>query len=361
MARVHNFSAGPSALPLPALERARDEMLDYGGSGMSIMEQSHRAAVYDAVHEEALALVRELMAVPDTHEILFLQGGATQQFAQVPMNLLHPNKSADYVVTGVWGKKAIKEAKHMGAARLAATTEETDGKFFRVPAPDELELDPEAAFLHLTTNNTVMGTQFHEIPESPGVPLVMDMSSDIMGRPLDVSKCGIIYAGAQKNLGPSGITLVIAHKEIVENGRRDIPFIFQYRTQAEARSLSNTIPTFGVYMLRNVLLWVKAQGGVAAMHERNQEKARRLYAVLEERSDLFSLRVERASRSIMNVVWNLPSAEDEKACVAAATAAGLVGLKGHRIVGGMRASIYNAVPLESVDALCEFLRTYRNS
>ncbi len=334
-------------------------MLDYGGSGMSIMEQSHRAAVYDAVHTEALDLVRELMNVPETHDILFLQGGATQQFAQVPMNLLYPDKSADYIVTGVWGKKAIKEAQHMGRARLAATTEEADGKFFRVPTQDELELDPNAAYLHLTSNNTVMGTQFHNIPRSPGLPLVLDMSSDIMGRPIDVAQCGLIYAGAQKNLGPSGITLVIVDKKLVETGRRDIPFILQYRTQAEARSLSNTIPTFGVYMLRNVLLWLKEQGGLPAIHRRNQQKAEQLYAVLEERSDLYSLPVERNSRSIMNVVWNLPTPEAEKACVAAAQEAGLIGLKGHRIVGGLRASIYNAVSAESVSALCEFLRNYR--
>jgi len=359
MTRVHNFSAGPSALPLVALERARDEMLDYAGSGMSIMEQSHRAAVYEGVHDEALALIRELMSVPDTHDILLLQGGASQQFAQVPMNLLHPGQSADYVVTGVWGKKAIKEAKLVGQARVAASTEESDGKFFRVPSQDEIKFDAQAAFFHVTTNNTVMGTQFSRVPESPGVPVVLDASSDIMGRPLDVAKYGLIYAGAQKNLGPSGITVVIIDKQLIETGRRDIPYFFQYRTHAEAKSLSNTIPTFGVYMLRNVMLWLKELGGVSAIYKINQEKAARLYRVLEERSDLYQLKVEKESRSIMNVTWNLATAEAEKACVAAATKAGLIGLKGHRIVGGLRASIYNAVPLSSVDALCEFLGNYR--
>jgi len=359
MTRVHNFSAGPSALPLAALERARDEMLDYAGSGMSIMEQSHRAKVYDGVHEEAMSLVRELMNVPDTHEILFLQGGATAQFALIPMNLRPDDQSADYIVSGVWGQKAIKEAKLTGQAKLAASTEETDGKFLRVPRQEELTLDPAAAYLHMTTNNTVMGTQFHRLPDCGDVPLIADMSSDIMGRPVDVSDFGMIYAGAQKNLGPSGITLVIARKDLIENGRKDVPYIFQYRTQAAARSLANTIPTFGVYMLRNVLAWLKEFGGVDKMHAQNQAKAASLYEVLESRPDVYRLPVEKESRSYMNVVWNMESPEADAACVKAATEAGFVGLKGHRIVGGLRASIYNSVPPESVDALCEFLRSYK--
>lgn len=358
MARVHNFSPGPSALPLPALERARDDMLDFEGSGMSIMEMSHRGKVYDAVHEGALSLVRRLMGVPETHDILFLQGGATQQFAQVPMNLRHEGQSADYVTTGVWGIKALKEAKLTGKAREAATTIEGD-KFFRVPKSDEIERDPNAAYLHITTNNTVMGTQFLEIPESPGVPLVADMSSDIMGRPVDVSRFGLIYAGAQKNMGPSGVTVVIVERGLIEGGRKDIPYVFQYRTQQEARSLANTVPTFGVYMLRNVLDWLEGEGGVEAIYERNLKKAAQLYQVLEERPELYRLSVEKESRSFMNVVWNLPTPQEDAACVAAATEAGLIGLKGHRIVGGLRASIYNAVGPDSVDALCEFLHNYR--
>lgn len=359
MARVHNFYPGPSALPLAALERARDELLDFEGSGMSIMEQSHRGKVYEAVHDEALDLVRRLMSVPDTHDILFLQGGATMQFAQVPMNLRRQDQSADYVVTGVWGEKALSEARHTGRARLAASTE-TDGKYFRVPKSEEIDRDPAAAYLHVTTNNTVMGTQFLQLPESlEGVPLVLDMSSDIMARPLDVSKCGVIYAGAQKNMGPSGVTVVIIHRDLIESGREDIPFVLQYRTQQKARSLANTVPTFGVYMLRNVLDWLEKEGGVQHMFEVNREKAAKIYGVLEERPDLYRLTVEVDSRSFMNPVWNLPTPEEEAACVAAATAAGLIGLKGHRIVGGLRASIYNAVPMESVDVLCEFLRSYK--
>jgi phosphoserine aminotransferase len=359
MARVHNFNPGPSALPLEALERARDEMLDFNNTGMSIMELSHRGAVYEAVHEEATSLIKELLGVPDTHDILFYQGGATAQFALVPMNLRPLDKSADYVTTGVWGQKALKEAKHNGGlAREAATTIQ-DGKFFRVPKNDEIDRDPNAAYLHFCSNNTVMGTQFAEFPTSPGVPLICDMSSDIMSRRVQVADFGLIYAGAQKNMGPSGITLVIVRKDLVETGRKDIPFVFQYRTQAEAHSLANTIPTFGVYMLRNVLDWLKKQGGLAAIETVNRKKAEQLYSVLEERCDLYKLSVERESRSLMNVVWSLPSPEEDKACVAAAAEAGLVGLKGHRIVGGLRASIFNAVSPQSVDALCEFLRSYR--
>ncbi len=359
MARVYNFNPGPSALPLAALQRARDEFLDFQGSGMSIMEHSHRGPVYEAVHDEALALIRELMGVPETHDILFLQGGATAQFALVPMNLRAPDQSADYVVTGVWGQKALKEAKHMGLAREACSTEVAGGKFFRVPTQSELSLDAHAAYLHVTTNNTVMGTQFLTVPDSFDVPLVLDMSSDIMARPIDVSKVGLLYAGAQKNLGPSGVTVVIVRRDLIESGRRDIPFVFQYRTQQEAKSLANTVNTFGVYMLRNVLLWLKDQGGVDAIHQANLRKAERLYQTLEQRPDTYTLRVEQQSRSIMNVVWNLKDEVADKACVRAATAAGLVGLKGHRIVGGLRASLYNAVSEEAVDALCQFLRDYR--
>jgi phosphoserine aminotransferase len=334
-------------------------MLDFRGSGMSIMEQSHRGAVYDAVHEEALVLVRQLMQVPDTHEVLFLQGGASAQFALVPMNLRPEGRSADYLVTGVWGKKAIKEAQLTGLARLAGSTEEPDGKFLRVPRLSEFSVDPQAAYFHLTSNNTIMGTQLSEFPSTGEVPLVVDMSSDILARPIDVSKCGLIYAGAQKNLGPSGVTVLIMRRDLIESGRRDVPYIFQYRTQYEARSLANTVNTFGVYMLRNVLAWVQEQGGMVEMKRRALAKSAKLYAVLEERSDIYKLTVEPESRSSMNVVWNLKDADAEKACVAAATAAGFVGLKGHRIVGGLRASIYNAVPDAAVDALCEFLRSYQ--
>lgn len=359
MTRVHNFSAGPAALPISVLETAAAEMLDYGGSGMSIMEQSHRGKVYQAVHDEALELVRRLLRVPSTHDILFLTGGATQQFAQVPMNLRKDGQSADYVVTGVWGKKALKEAKQTGIARAAATTEEPDGKFLRVPKVSEYSFDPDAAYVHLTTNNTVMGTQFQELPDTGSVPLVVDMSSDVLGRPIDVSKLGVLYAGAQKNLGPSGVTVVILRRDLVDEARRDIPFFFQYRTHRDENSLSNTAPTFSIYMLRGTLRWLEERGGMEWAYAENEKKAGLLYSVLESRPDLYRLTVEAESRSLMNVVWNLPTPEADTRCVEAATKAGLIGLKGHRIVGGMRASIYNAVPYESVEALARFLEAYQ--
>ncbi len=358
MTRVHNFNAGPSAIPLPVLELAQKEMLDFAGSGMSIMEHSHRGKVFEAVHNEAIALLRELLDIPEGYDVLFMQGGASQQFAQIPMNLRGADESADYIVTGVWGKKAIKEAKHTGKARAAATTELPDGRFVRVPTQAELELDANAAYVHMTSNNTIFGTQFHEFPDVRSVPLVCDMSSDIMARKIDVSKFAFIYGGAQKNLGPSGLTIVIMKKELVEKGRKDIPFIFQYRTVAAENSLYNTPPTWGIYMLRNVLRWVKDIGGITPLEAQNRKKADALYSVLDERADFYRAPVEKSSRSFMNVVWNLPTPELEAECIAAATKAGMVGLKGHRLSGGLRASIYNAVPPESVDALCEFLRAY---
>lgn len=357
MTRVHNFNAGPAALPLSVLEEAREELLEFAGSGMSIMEHSHRGKVYDAVHEEALSLLRELLAVPADYDILLLQGGASQQFAVVPMNLLLPGQSADYVITGVWGKKALKEARAIGQARVACDVEK-DGAFRRIPRQQELDLDPNAAYVHITTNNTVAGTQWRSLPDVGSVPLVADMSSDILSEPIDVSRFGLIYAGAQKNLGPSGVTVVIIRKDLVERGSRTIPLIFQYRTQAGDRSLYNTPPTFGIYMLRNVLRWAKAQGGAEGLGRANREKADLLYRTLEERPDLYRLPVEPESRSRMNVVWNLPTPELEAECIRQAQEAGLVGLKGHRIVGGLRASIYNAVSLASVEALCGFLREF---
>lgn len=357
--RVHNFNPGPAAIPLAALERARDELIDFAGSGMSILEHSHRGKVYDAVHEEALGLVRRLIQVPADYDILFLQGGATQQFAQVPLNFRPDGKSADYVVSGHFAKKAYQEAAHTGLARIAATTELPDGKFLRVPEPRECELDPAAAYVHVTSNNTIMGTQQRAYPDTNGVPLVADMSSDIMGVDIDVSRFDLIYAGAQKNLGPSGVTLVIVRHSLVEAGRKDIPFVWQYRTQAADRSLANTAPTFSIYMLRNTLDWLEKRGGVKWAAAENRRKADLLYATLEKRPDLYRLSVEKESRSVMNVVWNLPSEEMSTECIKRATAAGFVGLKGHRIVGGLRASLYNAVSLESVRALCDFLDHYQ--
>jgi phosphoserine aminotransferase len=358
MARVKNFNAGPAALPIAALERAGRELLDVEGSGMSIMEHSHRGKVYEAIHNEAISLIRELYGVPDSYHVLFLQGGASQQFAQVPMNLLKQGQSADYIITGAWSQKAHGEAKGIGSVKIAATTEK-DGKFQRVPQQSELQLSPDAAYVHMTTNNTIFGTQFHYIPEVGKVPLVADMSSDIMWKPTDVTKFGLIYAGAQKNLGPSGVTLVIVRKDLVESGRTDIPKIFRYSTHAGDNSLYNTPPTFGIYLLRNVLAEVKAQGGLVAMEKLNRQKAKLLYDAIDGRPDLYKCPVAADSRSVMNVVWNLQNEAQETAFVSAATKAGLVGLKGHRSVGGVRASIYNAVPLDAVQALVEFMGSFK--
>jgi len=358
MKRVANFNAGPSTLPLKALERAQAELLDINGSGMSVMEHSHRGKVYDAIHVEAIGLVRELLQVPENYDILLLQGGASQQFAVVPMNLLPAGKSADYVMTGAWAKKAQGEAKNVGTVRIAASTE-LDGKYPRIPNQSELQLDPNAAYVHITTNETIGGIQWHTYPDVGSVPLIADMSSDIMCRPLDVARFGLIYAGAQKNLGPSGVTLVIVRKDLVENGRKDIPKIFQYRTHAAENSLYNTPSTFGIYLLRNVLAEVKASGGLTTMLAANRKKADLLYAAIEERPDLYRSPVEKESRSIMNVVFNLATPELEAEFVTAAQKEGMVGLKGHRSVGGIRASIYNACEMAWVEKLAEFMAQFK--
>ncbi len=355
--RAMNFNAGPAALPLSALERAAGELLDVDSTGMSIMEHSHRGKAYEAVHNQAIALVRELLGVPESYDVLLLQGGASQQFAVVPMNLLEAGRSADYVLTGAWSQKAYKEAKVLGKARVACSTE-ADKKFTRVPKQSELELDAEAAYVHVTSNNTIFGTQFHAFPDTGKVPLIADMSSDIMWKPIDVSKFGLIYAGAQKNLGPSGVTLVIIDKALTAGARKDIPTIFQYRTHADNNSLYNTPPTFGVYLLRNVLDALKQAGGLAAIERHNRDKAALLYSAIDARPDFFRCPVDTDSRSTMNVVFNLPSEALEAEFLAEASRRKMVGLKGHRSVGGVRASIYNACSKEWVQALVDLMTEF---
>ncbi|MEM8609153.1 MAG: 3-phosphoserine/phosphohydroxythreonine transaminase [Myxococcota bacterium] len=357
MTRVINFSAGPATLPLPVLEYAQNEFLDHEGTGMSILEHSHRGAAYAKVHEEAKALFVELLNVPDTHAVLFMQGGATGQFALAPMNLRGSGQSADYIMTGTWSKKALAEAKITGEARPAGTGE-VDGKYIRVPKQSELDLDPNAAFVHMTSNNTIMGTQFHDYPDTGGVPLLADMSSDILCRPLDVSKFGLIYAGAQKNLGPAGITVLIIRKDLCERSPDTIPNIFRYKTILAGDSLQNTIPTFPVYMVRNVLRWVKEQGGAPAMQTRNQAKAEMLYGMIDENPDFFNCPVEVESRSIMNPVFRLPTEDLEKQLIAEAADAGMVGIKGHRSVGGIRTSMYNAMAPSEVERFVEFTKKF---
>lgn len=357
MSRVINFSAGPATLPLPVLEYAHSEFLDHEGTGMSLIEHSHRGAAYAKVHEEAKSLLKELLDIPDTHEVLFMQGGATGQFALVPLNLRAPGQSADYVMTGAWSDKALAEAKITGDAREAGTGK-VDGNYTRVPTQAELDLDPNAAFVHYTTNNTIMGTEFHQYIDGGDVPVVADMSSDILSRPIDVSRFGLIYAGAQKNLGPSGITVLIIRKDLAERSPDSIPKIFRYSTILSGDSLQNTIPTFPVYMVRNVLRWIQDLGGAEAMEARNREKAGMIYGMIDDNSDFFRCPVERESRSLMNPVFRLPTEQLEKDFIAEAAHAGMVGIKGHRSVGGIRTSIYNSMEPSDVSRFVEFAKSF---
>lgn len=356
MTRAINFSAGPAALPLEALKAAQDELLDFEGSGISIMEHSHRGKEYARVHEETKALFHELLNIPDTHQLLFMQGGASAQFALVPMNLLR-GRSADYIDTGTWSKKAFNEANIVGKARIAGTGK-VDGRYTRVPKQAELDLDPNAAYLHFTSNNTIMGTQFHEFPDSGDVPLIVDMSSDLLWRPIDVSKFDLIYAGAQKNIGPAGITILIGRKELFQDSPKELPAIFRYETVAEGDSLHNTIPVFPLYMIRNVLRWVKAQGGAPEMEKRNRTKGELLYGMIDEAPDFFRSHIDKDSRSFMNPVFRLPSEDLEKKFIEEAAKLRISGIKGHRSVGGIRVSMYNAVPIEWVQTFVEFARDF---
>ncbi len=371
MNRRKNFNAGPAALPLPALERARDEMLDFAKSGMSVMEHSHRGKEYEAVHDEAIALLRELLGVPDSYEVLFVQGGASQLFAQVAMNLVEKGQTAEYVVTGAWGEKAFSDGKAAaamlgGAAKVSFTSGTGEGKekrYVRLPAAGEVKVGPDAAYVHVTSNETIHGVEFEVEPSRPfpatgKVPLVVDMSSDLLWRKFDVTRFGLVYGGAQKNIGPSGVVLVLVSKELVARGRKDIPKIFQLRTPAENKSLYNTPPTFGIYMVRNVLAWLKGMGGLPAIEAQNRKKAARLYGVIDANAAFYRCPVEKESRSVMNVVFRLPTEKDEERFVAEAKKRDMVGLKGHRSVGGIRASIYNAVLPEWVDELASFMEDF---
>jgi phosphoserine aminotransferase len=357
--RTINFNAGPSGLPLPVLERAREELLDFAGTGMSVMEMSHRSKEYDAVHEEAIALVRELLGIPAGFKVLFLQGGASLQFDMVPMNFLHGDRVADYVVSGRWAETAWREAQKVSgaAARVAAST--AGEGFRRIPRQDELALTAGAAYVHVTTNNTIFGTQCRHIPATGGVPLVADMSSDIMWRPFDVRPFGMIYAGAQKNLGPSGLALVIAREDFLAGARDGLPSMLSYRLHAEKNSLHNTPPTFSIYILRSVLAHYKALGGLAALQARNEEKGRVLYGAIDAHPGFYRGHVtEKADRSVMNATFNLPSAELDARFVAEAGKAGMVGLKGHRDLGGIRVSMYNAVTVDQVKTLVSFMEAF---
>jgi phosphoserine aminotransferase len=356
MSHTWNFYAGPATLPAVALERAKNEIPDWEGTGMSVMETSHRSKEYDAVHSEAMSLMGELLGLDDDHQVLFLQGGASLQFAMLPMNFIPAGGSADYIITGSWSKKAIKEANIVASGRVAGSTE--DERFTRIPKQSELDLDPAAAYVHLTSNNTIAGTQWTDFPETNGVPLVADMSSDLLWRPFDANRFHLIYAGAQKNLGPSGVTIVILRKSWLAKANPGLPTLLQYRTHSDKGSLYNTPPTFAIYMVRNVLLWIKDLGGLAAMETRNRAKADRLYGVMRSFPEFYRCPVADDSRSVMNVVFRLPSEELEASFVAEAKAAGMVGLKGHRSVGGCRASIYNAMEPEGIETLASFMEEF---
>lgn len=353
--RVFNFSSGPAVLPLPVLEEAQRDLVALPGVGMSVLEISHRSKPFDEILAGALADMRELASIPENYKILFLQGGASMQFSMVPMNLLTPGLTADYIVTGDWGKKALKEAKKVGATSVACSTE--DGNFKRIPAQPELRLTPGSAYVHMTSNNTIHGTQWHHLPDVGAAPLISDTSSDMFSRPIDVSKHGLIYAGAQKNLGPSGVTVVIIREDLLARSSDTLPTMLNYRIQAENESRYNTPPAFGIYILRLVLKWLKGVGGLAAIEKINERKAAALYAELD-RTAFWMPHADKDSRSRMNVTFRLQSEELEQRFVKEATAAGLDGLKGHRSVGGLRASIYNAFPEAGIAALVQFMQEF---
>lgn len=355
MSRTYNFSAGPATLPEPVLRRAQAEMLEWGKARASVMEISHRGKDFIAMAQKAEQDLRALMQIPPSYKVLFLQGGATQHFAQIPMNFARRDQNVDYVVTGHWSEKAAKEAMPLAQVRIAASG--AAGKFTAIPPRAQWQLDPDAAYLHYTPNETIHGVEFHDVPDAGGLPLVADMSSNILSRPVDVSKFGVIYAGAQKNIGASGLVVMIVREDLLARCPKDIPKIFNYAELAANDSMLNTPNTFGWYLAGLVFEWLLEQGGVAAMAQRNRAKAELLYGYIDS-SDFYKNPVERSARSWMNVPFTLPREELDSAFLKGAEAAGLMALKGHRAVGGMRASLYNAMPLEGVQALVDFMKDF---
>lgn len=354
---THNFNAGPAVLPPAVLEQAQAELLNYAGSGMSILEMSHRGAHFEAIVQPAEANLRALLGIPDNYRVIFLQGGATLQFAMLPMNLLPSGASADYTLTGAWAKAAIKEAEKLGRVRVAATTEPSG--FDRVPSQGDLDLDPGTAYLHFTSNETIHGVEWPVEPEPPpNVPLVCDMSSDIASRPLDVRKYGLIYAGAQKNLGPAGVTIVIVRDDLLARVPPRLPVMLDYRAMADHSSVYNTPPAFAIYVVGLVLRWLTETGGLDEIARRNQAKASLLYRAIDDSGGFYRGCARPDSRSRMNVTIRLPSEELESRFVKQSAAQGFVGLKGHRSVGGLRASLYNALPLTAVEALSQFMAEF---
>ena len=356
--QVYNFFAGPATLPRPALEKAQKNLLDYNGTGISIMEMSHRSKEYDAIHAAATGLVRELMGIPDDYKILWLQGGASTQFYMVPLNLQVQNKPMEFVNTGVWSKKAIKEAKFYGDVQVVASSEDDGFRYI----PNNIEFHSGSAYAHITGNNTIYGTEYHTWPSVPtDVPLACDMSSNIMDKVIDTKKFAVIYAGAQKNIGPSGVTLLIVREDLISRVSDDTPTMQKWRTHADKDSLFNTPSTWSIYMCKLCLEYLKDIGGVPAIEKINRQKAKLLYDTLEGSNGFYKPYVKKDSRSLMNVTFNLKTPELEQKCVQEGLARGLLGLKGHRSVGGMRASIYNAMKLEGVQTLVEFLKEFQEN
>jgi phosphoserine aminotransferase len=356
--RIYNFNPGPATLPLDVLKEVQEELLDYQATGMSVLEHSHRGKQVDGMHNETISLVRELGGFGDEHHVLFLGGGASSQFYMIPMNLLKEGQSADYINTGTWSTKAIKEAGVVARCKVAASTE--DEGFARLPGQDELQLDPDAVYVHFTSNNTIKGTQWHTFPRTGNVPLVCDMSSDMFWRPFDPGPFGLVYAGAQKNLGPAGVTLIVIRDDMLQRCRDDIPTMISYKTHVKKSSMFNTPPVFPIYVMNRVLAWLKKNGGLAAIERINRKKADTLYSFIDGSGGFYRGTVtDPESRSFMNVTMRLPSEDLEKKLVAEGADAGFWGLKGHRSVGGIRVSMYNAMTLKGIEDLVGFLKEYK--
>ena len=356
MKRVYNFNPGPATLPLDVLKEVQAEFLNFDETGMSIVEVSHRAKPYEKVHNQAKADILELMNLGDDYDVLFIQGGASLQFAMIPMNFASKDKLGSYAVSGIFARNAYKEAVNLGVAKLAASTE--DENFSRVPHQDELKVDSNAAYLHICMNNTIYGTEYHYIPEVD-VPLFADMSSDMLSRPLDFKKFSLIYAGVQKNLGPAGVVIVVAKKSLIEKSLDNLPTMLRYDTFYKKNSLYNTPPAFSIYVVGKVARWIKNNGGLKVMAQRNLKKAQLLYNVIDESDGFYKGHAQEDSRSLMNVTFRLPNEDLEKKFVAEALENNISGVKGHRLVGGMRASIYNAMPLEGAEVLAEFMKKFQ--
>lgn len=357
MNRALNFNAGPAALPESVLLKAEKEMMNFQGSGMAVMELSHRSKEFEDINQRTKHLLRGLLSIPEDYEILFLQGGASLQFTMVPMNLLEKGKSASYVISGTWSEKAFEEALKIGNVTETASTKESNYK--SIPDMSDIHINEDDAYLHITSNNTIFGTQWHTFPKGTGVPLVADMSSDILSRPLNISSYGLIYAGAQKNLGPSGVTVVIIKKELLKRSKKDLPSMLNYQVHASSNSLYNTPPTLSVYFLMLVLEWVQALGGVTQIEKMNEQKAALLYETIDQSDGFYTGHAEKDSRSLMNVTFTLKNDDLTSSFLQEAAESGFIGLPGHRSVGGCRASIYNAVPLEHVEKLVNFMSEFR--